>query len=217
MAIYQRPLRPDELMHWGIGGRGQERPNHKYKERKWVNGAWQYIYDQAGGKYKKQANYYNDKAKRKSMYADYYNKKAKQYDKDAEINNRSARAYSKAMDSDKISLNDYKKFGSKYETHKFKASKSTINAQDAHMKSHNNSYESSSYKKEATRNENKYKNSLAGRAETAKKKVKKWSSNTMKTAKKYINSGQKKFNNFLDSLKPHTYVTFSDGTKYRIN
>lgn len=45
MNIYQRPLRPDELMHWGI--KGMEREDHKYLDRKWVNGRWQYIYSQA--------------------------------------------------------------------------------------------------------------------------------------------------------------------------
>ena len=54
MAVYQRPIRPDELMH----------ASHKYKDKvRTKNGNWRYIYDDTYNNEMRSGTYYTDSDK----------------------------------------------------------------------------------------------------------------------------------------------------------
>lgn len=47
-TIYTPPIRPEDIVHRNVVERSP-RKNHKYKNRFWKNGRWQYIYDEITG------------------------------------------------------------------------------------------------------------------------------------------------------------------------
>lgn len=64
--MYQRPLRPDELMHFGIPG--MERKKHNYIQKIKTSKGWRYIYDEATGKNYERSKKQHGNCKTKLLY-----------------------------------------------------------------------------------------------------------------------------------------------------
>lgn len=113
MAVYQRPLRPDELMHWQW-----EKKNHKYLDKvRLPSGAWRYIYDLGSEKSYQTARSNNNAAKRKSESAQYREDKAKRHylaDFDQSHADKNYNAYKSAYDRAQETQKEYKKAKREY-------------------------------------------------------------------------------------------------------
>lgn len=102
--MWSRPLRSDELMH-----------GHKYIDKvRTPSGAWRYIYDLAGGKYKKEASRLQSESRQEYANSEHARKQIKKHEHDAWINKESRDAHMRAVNNDKLSdhhkTNSYKKF-----------------------------------------------------------------------------------------------------------
>lgn len=188
--MWSRPLRSDELMH-----------SHKYIDKvRTKGGAWRYIYDLAGGSYKKAADKHREQARRAAISDRYYFHKGEQHEKAAEINRNSANAFRKAAANPSTSEKQKKILKEKSKEHSSKSINSSIEANNAYRRS-NDAYVKSQHEgREARKNENEYKKTLAYKYDTSKN----FMGSTLKKAKKRVDKGK----DFLSNLfKPKITVS----------
>ena len=191
MAVYQRPLRPDELMH-----------SHKYIDKvRTKGGAWRYIYDLAGGKYKKEAETHRAEANRAHRISRQNYKKADQEFNNVVVNTNSEYAHKNAWKRGKNLTEEQRTMSYiKAKDHGRKADKAAEKAKDYYNKGTDNTIKSRRENTKADRAQEKYKKSLAYKYDNTKQIA----NSTLKKAKKRIDKGK----DFLSNLfKPKITVS----------
>lgn len=134
--MYERPLRPDELMHWQW-----EKQNHKYIDKIKTSSGWRYIYDEATGK-----NYERSKAKMTTARRNYYTAKnqteASRRHMLGDFNQANAsknyEAYKANSEHAKTTKSTYRKANASYQVHNAIHKVSTIATKKPTVKHQNN-------------------------------------------------------------------------------
>lgn len=149
MNYYERPLRPDELMHF------------KYIDKIKIPNGWRYIYEQAGGKYKKQAASSRESAKRHGISSSYNLAKAYKKFDESTIYENSSNAHSRAAKNTKLSYEQRQTSDTKAQRHYNQYKKAEKKGFDYARKAEIEQDRRYKDLENAKSAENKYKNSLA--------------------------------------------------------
>ena len=184
MAIYQRPLCSDELMH-----------GHKYIDKvRTKSGAWRYIYDLAGGRYKREAETHRAEANRSHRIARQQLKKGDQQLANLTMNNESQKAHLNAWENGKnLTREQRTESWKKARENRKKGDEAYEKAKEHYDKGFDQDRKSFIESRKADRANAEYKKSLAYKYDNRKQIA----NSTLKKAKKRIDKGKSFISNLF--------------------